>query len=76
MPANSYALYLKEQWLQFQINTLAQRGTMPFQDYKQFIDLYDQRPLEDRENIFEFYLQNLALTDLNVWDPNPKLGNL
>ena len=29
-PAMSYALYLKDQWLQFQINTLAQRGTIPF----------------------------------------------
>lgn len=26
----SYDLYLKEQWLQFQIKTLAQRGTMSF----------------------------------------------
>lgn len=30
MPTKSYALYLKEQWLQFQIKTLALRGTMPF----------------------------------------------
>jgi len=30
MPAKSYALYLREQWLQFQIKTIAQRGTMPF----------------------------------------------
>jgi len=49
MPAKSYALYLKEQWLQFQIKTLAQIGTIPFQDYRQFIDLYGQRTLEDRE---------------------------
>ena len=34
MPTKSYALYLKEQWLQFQIKTLAQRGTMLFQDYR------------------------------------------
>ena len=33
-PAKSYGLYLRDQWLQFKINTLAQRGTMPFQDYK------------------------------------------
>jgi len=32
--------------------------------------------LEDREKMFEFYLHNLALTDLNVWDPNSKLGDL
>jgi len=24
----------------------------------------------------EFYLQNMALTDLNVWDPNVELGDL
>ena len=30
MSAKSYALYLKEQWLQFQIKTLAQSRTMPF----------------------------------------------
>jgi len=49
---------------------------MPFQDYRQFIDIGDQSTLEDREKIFEFYLHNLALTYLNVWDPNPKLGDL
>lgn len=76
MPTESYALYLKEQWLQFQINTLAQRGTMTFQDYIQFIDLSDQITLEDRENMSKFYLHNLALTYLNVWDPNSKLGDL
>jgi len=30
MSAKSYALYLREQWLQFHIKTLAQKGTMPF----------------------------------------------
>ena len=34
MPTKSYAFYLREQWLQFHIKTLAQRGTMPFQDYR------------------------------------------
>jgi len=34
IPAKSYALYLKEHWMQFQIKTLSQRGTMPFQDYR------------------------------------------
>ena len=24
----------------------------------------------------EFYLHNMALTDMNVWDPNAKLGDL
>ena len=37
--AKSYGLYLKDQWLQFQIKTLAQRGIIPFQDYRQFMDL-------------------------------------
>ena len=76
MPKKSYALYLKEQWLQFQIKTLAQRGTMPFQHYKKFIDLYDQSTMEDRVKISKFYLHNLAVINLNVWDPNPKIGDL
>jgi len=42
IPAKSYAIYLKEQWLQFQIKTLAQRGNMPFQDYRHFIDICDK----------------------------------
>lgn len=70
MLTKSYHLYLKEQWLQFQIKTLAQRGTTPFQDYRKFIDLCDQSTLEDRAKMSEFYLHYLALTDLNVWDPN------
>jgi len=49
---------------------------MPFQDYGQFIDIYDQSTLKDRSKMSEFYLHNLALTDLNVWDPNAKLGDL
>lgn len=76
MPAKSYALHLKEKWLQFQIKTLTQRGTMPFQDYRKIIDICDQSTLKDREKIYEFYLHNLALTDLNVWDSNSKLGDL
>lgn len=32
--AKSYGIYLKEQWLQLQIKTLAERGTMPFKDYR------------------------------------------
>ena len=76
MLAKSYALYLKEKWLQFQIKTLAQRGTMPFQDYRQFIGIFDQSTLEDRAKMTEFYLHNMALKDLNVWDHNEKLGGL
>ena len=76
MLAKSYELYLKEKWLQFQIKNLAQRGTMSFQDYRQFIDLRDQSTLEDRAKMSEFYLHNMALRDLNVWDTNAKLGDL
>ena len=76
MPAKSYALYLKEQWMQFQIKTLAQRGTMPFQDDRKFTDLCDQSALEDRAKMAEFYLHNMALTDMNVWDPKAELGDL
>lgn len=49
---------------------------MPFQDFIKFIYLFDESTLEDRAKFFEFYLHNLALTDLNVWDPNLKLGEL
>lgn len=76
MPTKSYALYLKEKSLQFQIKTLAQRGTVPFQDYRKFIDLCDQSTLEGRAKMAKFYLHNMALTDMNVWDPNAKLGDL
>ena len=76
MPTKSYALYLREKSLQFLIKTLPQRGTISFQDYKQFIDLCDQSTLEDRAKMAEFYLHNMALTDMNVWDPNAELGDL
>ena len=49
---------------------------MLFQDYKQFIDLCDQSTLEDRAKMVDFYLHNMALTDMNVLDPNAKLGDL
>ena len=49
---------------------------MAFQDDRQFIDLCDQSALEDRAKMSEFYLHNMALTDMNVWDPNAKLGDL
>jgi len=49
---------------------------MPFQDYRQFIHLRDQSTLEDRANMHEFYLHNMALTSTNVWDPNAKLRDL
>ena len=49
---------------------------MPFQDYKQFIDLCDQSSTEDKTKLVEFYLHNMALTDMNLWDPNARLGDL
>jgi len=76
MPIKSYALYLKEQWLQFHIKRLEKRGTMPFQDYGKFIDVCDQSTLQDRAKVAEFYLHNIALTNMNVWDPNAELGDL
>jgi len=49
---------------------------MPFQDYKQFIDLCDQSTLEDRAQMGEFYLRNMALTEMNVWVRNAELRDL
>ena len=49
---------------------------MPFHDYIQFIYLCDQSTLEDMAKMSEFYFHNMALTDMNVWDPNAKLGYL
>ena len=49
---------------------------MPFQNYTQFIDLCDQSTLERRAKMAEFYLHNMALIDMNIWDPNVKLGDL
>lgn len=49
---------------------------MPFEDYRKFIDLCDQSTLEDRVRMAKFYLHNMSLIDMNVWDPNAKLGYL
>jgi len=49
---------------------------MPFQDYKQFIDLFDQSTIEDRAKMDEFYLHNKVLTNKNVLDPNVDLGDM
>ena len=40
------------------------------------MDLCDQITSEDKAKMVEFYLHNMALTNMNVWDPNAKLGNL
>ena len=75
-PKKSYGLYLKDQCLQFEIKNLAQRGIIPFEDYRKIMDLCDQRNSKDKAKMVEFYLHNMALTDLNVWDPNANLGDL
>ena len=75
-PARSYALYLKDQWLQFQIKTLAQRGIIPFQNYGQFMHLCDTSSAKDKAKLVEFYLHNMALPDMNFWDPNATLGDV
>ena len=40
------------------------------------MDLCDQSTSEDKEKMAELYLHNMALTDMNVWDPNARLGDL
>lgn len=49
---------------------------MPFQDYNKFIELCDKSSIEDIAKLAYSNLQNLTLTDMNVLDPNEKLGNL
>ena len=60
-PAKSYGLFLKDQWLQFQINTLAQRGISHIQNPQQFSELCSTSSSEDKAKLAEFYLHNLAL---------------
>lgn len=74
--ARSYALYLKDQCLQFQVKTLAQRGTIPFQNYGQFMHLCATSSIEDKAKLAEFYLHNMALPNMNFWDLNVALGDL
>lgn len=75
-PAKSYGLYLRDQWLQFQINTLAQRGISHIQNPQQFTDLCNTSSLEDRAKLSEFNLHNLALPDITSWDPNTAVGDM
>lgn len=72
----SYALYLKDQWLQFQIKTLAQRGTIPFQHYGEFMHLCATSSAEEKAKLAKFYLHNMALPDMNFWDPIAALGDV
>lgn len=54
----------------------AQRGTIPFHDYGQFMDLCDHSSVEDKPKLVEFYLHNMSLIDMNLWDPNVVLRDL
>lgn len=40
------------------------------------MDLCDQSSSEDKAKITEFYLHNMAFIEMNVWDPNARLGDL
>ena len=75
-PSDSYVVYLKEQWLLFQINTLASHGSLPFQDCRQFMKFYKQANIADQENMVEFYIHNFMLTNIEIWDPNPIIGDM
>lgn len=74
--AKSYGLYLMGQWLQFQINTLAQKGISQIQNPQQFMDLCNNSSSEDKAKLSEFYLHNLALPNITSWDPNTAVGDM
>jgi len=38
--------------------------------------LCDSSLVEDKAKVVEFYLHNMALPDMNLWDPNARLGDL
>ena len=40
------------------------------------MELCDQSTPKDKVEMAEFYLHNIALIDMNVWDPNAKLGDM
>jgi len=61
--------------MKLQIKTLAQHVPMIFQDHKQFIEFCNQVCIKDREKLVMFYIHNLTLNDMNIWDPNAKLGD-
>ena len=75
-PAKSYGLYLRDQWLTFQINALAQRGISQVQDPQQFTELCNISSSGDKAKLAEFYLHNLVLPNVTSWDPNTVLGDM
>jgi len=40
------------------------------------MDLCNHNSVEDKAKITQFYLHNMALIDMNLWDPNARLGDL
>ena len=75
-PSDSYAMYLKEQWLLFKIKNLASHGSLPFQDCRQFMNFYKKAKMADQEKMAEFYVHILVLTNLDIWEPNPIMGDM
>lgn len=32
--------------------------------------------MEEKENMVEFYMHNILLENLNIWDHNPRMGDM
>jgi len=62
--------------MQFQINTLPQRGISQVQDPQQFTELCNSSSSRDKAKLSEFYLHNLALPNVTSWGPNTVLGDM
>lgn len=63
-PSKTYALFLKQQWLQFEIKTLSQHSSFPFRSCKQFIDFLHKASVDAKVNMEKFYMYNLILTHM------------
>lgn len=74
-PSNTYSLFLKEKWSQVYIKTLAHHGSLSFQDYRKFIEFFQKDSIKDNARMYEFYMHNLILTNMNPWDPNSIMGD-
>ena len=37
---------------------------------------YEQANIADQEKMAEFYMHNFVLTNLDIWDPNPTMGDM
>lgn len=55
---------------------ISQYESLPFQDYMQSIDIFNQTSLEYREKLVEFCMHNFTLIDMNLWGPNSRLGDM